>query len=156
MLKKMKIILYYMLKPRLIRKLCCIAEVRLLHGGGSVCLENLGGSCLHGGGSWRPGVSSLVNQACPFFYGGCFHLRNENFNRYLFTEKDYYVKLKMFLFRVGFKPRSNRGTRVIHQQDWQTWTYKSKIRLSKFYKMFKIYRIWRYHLRVALKSTNPN
>ena len=28
----------------------------LLHGGGSVYLANLGGSCLHGEGSWRPGV----------------------------------------------------------------------------------------------------
>jgi len=31
----------------------------LLHGGGSVCLANLGGSCLHNGGSWRQGVPSL-------------------------------------------------------------------------------------------------
>ena len=27
-----------------------------LHGGGSVCLANLGGSCLDSRGSWRPGV----------------------------------------------------------------------------------------------------
>ena len=31
----------------------------LLLSGGSVCLANLGGSCLHSGGSWRPGVPSL-------------------------------------------------------------------------------------------------
>ena len=28
----------------------------VLHSGGSVCLANLGGSCLHSGSSWRPGV----------------------------------------------------------------------------------------------------
>ena len=70
-------------------KLFCIADARLLysggsycmacsftvqrrllmHGGGSimrgvgsVCLENLGGSCLHSRGSWRPGFPSLVVQ----------------------------------------------------------------------------------------------
>ena len=31
----------------------------MLYSGGSVCLANLGGLCLHSGGSWRPGVSSL-------------------------------------------------------------------------------------------------
>ena len=30
-----------------------------LHSGGSVCLSNLGGSCLHSRGSWGPGVPSL-------------------------------------------------------------------------------------------------
>ena len=28
----------------------------LLYGGGKVCIANMGGSCLHGGGSWRPRV----------------------------------------------------------------------------------------------------
>ena len=31
----------------------------LLHGGGSVCLANLGGLCLHSGDSWCQGVPSL-------------------------------------------------------------------------------------------------
>ena len=45
-----------------------MVETRLLHSGGlvcilggSVCLANLGGSCLHSGGSWRPGIPSLVS-----------------------------------------------------------------------------------------------
>ena len=29
---------YYMLKPRIIRKLCCVAETGLLHSGGSYCM----------------------------------------------------------------------------------------------------------------------
>ena len=37
-----------------------MVEAHLLHSGGLVCLTNLGGSCLHSGGSWRPGVPSLV------------------------------------------------------------------------------------------------
>ena len=45
--------IYYMLKPRVLRKLFCLAELLLLHGGGLVCLSNLGGS-------WHPGVPSLV------------------------------------------------------------------------------------------------
>ena len=52
-----------MKKPRVIRKLCYIAEARLLHSGGSVCLANLQGSCLHDGGSWRPMVPSLLLQS---------------------------------------------------------------------------------------------
>ena len=31
----------------------------LLHGGGSVCLANLAGLCLHSGDSWCPGVPSF-------------------------------------------------------------------------------------------------
>ena len=60
MLKIMIKMLYYMLKPRVIRKLCCTAEPCSLHTGGSVCLANLGGSFLYDGGSWRPGVPFLV------------------------------------------------------------------------------------------------
>ena len=33
-----------------------------LHSGGWVCLENLGGSCLHSSGLWRPGLPSLVRE----------------------------------------------------------------------------------------------
>ena len=32
-----------------------------LHSRGQVCLTNLGGSCQHSRGSWRPGVPSLAN-----------------------------------------------------------------------------------------------
>ena len=45
-----------------------MVEAHLLHSGGglksggSVCLANLGGSCLHSEGSWRPGVPSLIRQ----------------------------------------------------------------------------------------------
>ena len=36
-----------------------MVEARLLHSGGSACLANLGGSCLHRRGSWRPGIPCL-------------------------------------------------------------------------------------------------
>ena len=38
-----------------------MVEARLLHSGGSDCPVNMGGSCLHSGGLWRPGVSTLVS-----------------------------------------------------------------------------------------------
>ena len=41
--------------------LLCMFEARSLHSGGSVCLGNLGGLCLHRGGSWRRGVPSLMS-----------------------------------------------------------------------------------------------
>ena len=48
-------------KPPVLHKhilMCCACS--LLQSGGLVCLATLGGSCLHSGGSWRPGVPSLV------------------------------------------------------------------------------------------------
>ena len=35
-----------------------IAEAWSACRGGSICLANLGGSCLHSGGLWHPGVAS--------------------------------------------------------------------------------------------------
>ena len=42
----------------------------LQHSRGSVCLANLGGSCLHSEGSRHPGVSSLTVQ-CTYKYSRC-------------------------------------------------------------------------------------
>ena len=50
-----------------LKKLCCMVKAGLLPGGGSVCLANLGGSCLHRGGSRIPGVPSLAKGSIIFF-----------------------------------------------------------------------------------------
>ena len=48
--------------PVLHRQILMFCACSFLHSGGSVCLANMEGSCLHNGGSWRPGVPSLVEQ----------------------------------------------------------------------------------------------
>ena len=39
-----------------------------MRGGGSVCQANLGGLCLHSGGSWRLGFPPSSNQVHGTFY----------------------------------------------------------------------------------------
>ena len=51
-----------MLNSRVLRNYS-VQRRLLLHVLGSVCLENLGGSCLHSEGSWRMGVPSLEQPA---------------------------------------------------------------------------------------------
>ena len=91
--------IYYMLKPRVLRKLFCIAEARLvysegsftvkrrllLHDGSSACLANLGVSCLHSGGSLRCGGSlPPLNQV--FFKSG--NWINEKSNLQILPKKN--------------------------------------------------------------------
>ena len=59
MSKKYNKILYYMLKLLYSGGSITVQWRLLLHGGGSVCLANLAGLCLHSGDSWCPGVPSF-------------------------------------------------------------------------------------------------
>ena len=63
---------------------CTRGTVCTLHSGGSVCLANLGGSCLHSGGSWRPGDPSLLTHTLLVHHTYCtgkfFNTKDNNKN----------------------------------------------------------------------------
>ena len=87
--KALLFILKHKLKksPVLHRHISMYCACSFLHSRGSVCLANLGASCLHNGGSWRPGVPSLVK--LHEYIGRMFKMSSLSLLTWLFRQELY-------------------------------------------------------------------